>query len=92
MVEKATKFYEVFQSVKQKQLEDGDRLLQVICLYNMILSPYPTEWGEIIEPKIKQRFSWQKNPSSRKQIHIQQKKFSTLTILKLVFLSLDPDL
>ena len=38
MIEKVTKFYKVFRFAKQKQLEDRDRLLQVICLYNTILS------------------------------------------------------
>ena len=54
MIEKATKFYEGFQSTKQKQLEDGDRLLQVIRIqYDSVVS-YIVEWGEIIGPEIKQ--------------------------------------
>ncbi|KAM3702777.1 hypothetical protein ACB098_04G049300 [Castanea mollissima] len=36
--ENATKFYKGFRSANQKQFEDRDRLLQVIHLYNTILS------------------------------------------------------
>ena len=54
MIEKATKFHEGFQSTKQKQLEDRDRLLQVIRIqYDFVIS-YLVEWGEIIGPEIKQ--------------------------------------
>ena len=54
MIEKATKFYEGFPSTKQKQLEDRDRLLQVIRIqYDSVVS-YLVEWGEIIGPEIKQ--------------------------------------
>ncbi|KAK7830202.1 putative lrr receptor-like serine/threonine-protein kinase [Quercus suber] len=37
MIEKATKFYKGFRSANQKQLEDRDRLLQVVRLDNTIL-------------------------------------------------------
>ena len=53
MIEKATKFYKGFQSTKEKQLEDRDRLLQVICIqYDSVVS-YLVEWGEIIGLEIK---------------------------------------
>ena len=66
MIEKATKFYEGFQSTKQKQLEDRDRLLQVIRIqYDSVVS-YLVEWGEIIGPEIKQWFSLQKKSFSKK--------------------------
>ena len=53
MIEKATKFYKGFQSTKEKQLEDRDRLLQVICIqYDSVVS-YLVEWEEIIGPEIK---------------------------------------
>ena len=66
MIEKATKFYEGFPSTKQKQLEDRDRLLQVIRIqYDSVVS-YLVEWGEIIGPEIKQWFSLQKKSFSKK--------------------------
>ena len=53
MIEKATKFHEGFQSTKQKQLEDRDRLLQVICIQHDSVISYLVEWEEIIGPEIK---------------------------------------
>ena len=53
MIEKTTKFYEGFQSTKQKQLEDRDRLLQVIRIQHDSVISYLVEWEEIIGPEIK---------------------------------------
>ena len=91
MIEKATKFYKGFRSTNHKQLKDRDRLLQVIHLYNTIrlfLALLSEEKSQDLRSS--SDFHGKKIVLQENKSISSRRNFRLLTILRLVFLSLDP--